>query len=108
MLGERSLEGTPPQSRASEDDSFPQRFLSAANLDRVRGLSDLAQARGQTLPQMAIAWLLRDERFTSALGAVSSVAHLAPNLTPLHNLPFSSTQFHPTAPPPPPPAIYLP
>jgi L-glyceraldehyde 3-phosphate reductase len=93
MLSERYLEGIPPQSRASEDDSFPQGFLSAANLDRVRGLADLAQARGQTLPQMAIAWVLRDERVTSALVGVSSVAQLEANVAALDNVCFSAAEL---------------
>jgi L-glyceraldehyde 3-phosphate reductase len=93
MLSERYLEGVPPGSRASEDDSFPQRFLSAANLDRVRGLADLARARGQTLPQMAIAWVLRDQRVTSALVGVSSVAQLEANVAALDNTSFSGAEL---------------
>ena len=93
MLSERYLDGVPPGSRASEDDSFPQRFLSAANLDRVRGLADLARARGQTLPQLAIAWVLRDRRVTSALVGVSSVAQLEGCVAALGNMSFSAEEL---------------
>jgi L-glyceraldehyde 3-phosphate reductase len=93
MLSERYLDGIPPVSRASEDDSFPQQFLSSANLDRVRGLADLARARGQTLPQMAIAWVLRDPRVTSALVGVSSVEQLEANVAALDNMSFSAAEL---------------
>jgi L-glyceraldehyde 3-phosphate reductase len=93
MLSERYLEGIPPGSRAAEDDSFPHRFLSAANLDRVQGLAGLALARGQTLPQMAIAWVLRDPRVTSALVGVSSVAQLEGCVAALGNMSFSAEEL---------------
>jgi L-glyceraldehyde 3-phosphate reductase len=93
MLSERYLDGIPPGSRASENDSFPSRFLSAANRDRVRGLADLARARGQTLPQMAIAWVLRDQRVTSALVGVSSVAQLEADVAALGNVSFSAAEL---------------
>jgi len=93
MLSERYLDGIPPGSRAGEDDSFPQRFLSAANLDRVQGLAGLAKVRGQTLPQMAIAWVLRDPRVTSALVGVSSVAQLEGCVAALGNMSFSAEEL---------------
>ena len=93
MLSERYLDGIPPGSRARENDSFPQRFLSRANLDRVRGLADLARARGQTLPQMAIAWVLREPRVTSALVGVSSVEQLEADIAALDNLSFSAADL---------------
>jgi L-glyceraldehyde 3-phosphate reductase len=93
MLSERYLDGIPPGSRASEDDSFPQRFLSRANLDRIRGLAELARARGQTLPQMAIAWVLREPRVTSALVGVSSVEQLDADIAALDHLSFSAPEL---------------
>jgi len=93
MLSERYLDGIPAGSRASEDDSFPQRFLSQTNLDRVRGLADLARARGQTLPQMAIAWVLREPRVTSAVVGVSSVEQLEADVAALGNLSFSAAEL---------------
>jgi L-glyceraldehyde 3-phosphate reductase len=93
MLSERYLDGIPPGSRASENDSFPQRFLSRANLDRIQGLAELARARGQTLPQMAIAWVLREPRVTSALVGVSSVQQLDADIAALDNLSFSAPEL---------------
>jgi L-glyceraldehyde 3-phosphate reductase len=93
MLSERYLQGIPEGSRASQNDSFQQRFLDADNLARVRGLADIARSRGQTLPQMAIAWVLRDQRVTSALIGVSSVAQLEANVAALRTLSFSPEEL---------------
>ena len=59
----------------------------------MRGLADLARARGQTLPQMAIAWVLRDPRVTSALVGVSSVAQLETDVAALGNVSFSAAEL---------------
>src|SRR5665811_1661477 len=62
MLTAKYLNGVPTGSRAAENDSLSSGFLSQENLDRIRGLNDIAADRGQTLAQMAIAWVLRDAR----------------------------------------------
>src|SRR5208283_2714936 len=68
LLTGKYLKGVPKDSRAKlGNSSLLKEFLSEENLKRVRALNDIAQARGQTLAQMAIAWVLRDQRVTSAL-----------------------------------------
>ncbi len=68
MLTDKYLKGVPAESRAaSGSGSWRPGFLSKENLAAIRGLNDIAKRRGQTLAQMAIAWVLRDPRVTSAL-----------------------------------------
>ena len=67
LLTDRYLNGVPPGSRASLGGSLTRDMLNDENLDRIRALNDIAQGRGQSLAQMAIAWALRDPRVTSAL-----------------------------------------
>jgi L-glyceraldehyde 3-phosphate reductase len=64
-------------------------MLNDQNLARVRGLNDVAAARGQSLAQMAVAWVLRDPRVTSALIGASSVTQLEQNVHALNNLEFA-------------------
>ena len=68
-------------------------MLSDENLNHVRALNDIAQARGQKLAQMALAWVLRDPRVTSALIGASSVEQLDENLDALNNLDFSAEEL---------------
>ena len=68
-------------------------FLSEENLARVRALNEIAQRRGQTLAQMAIAWVLRDARVTSALIGARTVAQLEDSLGALDNLDFSGDEL---------------
>jgi L-glyceraldehyde 3-phosphate reductase len=93
MLSERYLDSIPEQSRASQGGSFSTKFLNATNLGHVRALGEIADARGQTLPQMAIAWVLRDPRVTSALLGVSSLAQLEANVASLENLNFTEDEL---------------
>ena len=65
-----------------------EELVSEENLARVRGLNEIAQARGQSLAQMAIAWVLRDPRVTSALLGASSVEQLEQNVAALDRLDF--------------------
>src|SRR5262249_37182664 len=67
MLTDRYLGGVPEGSRASRDGSLSTDMLSDENLERIRSLNEIAAARGQSLAQLAIAWVLRDHRVTSAL-----------------------------------------
>ncbi len=62
-------------------------------LMRIRGLNDLAQRRGQTLAEMALAWLLRDERVTSVIIGASSVEQIADNLHALQNPDFTDEEL---------------
>jgi len=61
MLTDRYLDGVPGDSRAAQDKSLDQGMITGENLDRVRGLNRIAEGRGQTLAQMAIAWILREQ-----------------------------------------------
>ncbi|HTR90416.1 MAG TPA: L-glyceraldehyde 3-phosphate reductase [Trebonia sp.] len=80
VLTTKYLGGIPAGSRASRNGSLSSDQLSERTLAHVRALNDIAGARGQTLAQMAISWVLRDERMTSALIGASSVAQLEENL----------------------------
>jgi len=93
VLTDRYLNGIPEGSRASRDGSLSPRMLSEENLARVRALNALAQRRGQSLAQMAIAWALRDARVTSVVIGASSVAQLEENLGALDNLGFSKEEL---------------
>jgi L-glyceraldehyde 3-phosphate reductase len=93
MLTDKYLGGIPEDSRAAQDGSLKRDFLSDQNLARVRALNEIAQRRGQTLAQMAIAWSLRDPRVTSALVGASSVAQLEQNVAALDKLEFSDAEL---------------
>jgi L-glyceraldehyde 3-phosphate reductase len=90
LLTTRYLDGVPKGSRAEENGSLGRGMLNESNLAKVRALNDIAQRRGQTLAQMALAWTLRDPRITSALIGASSVAQLEENLAALDRLAFSA------------------
>jgi L-glyceraldehyde 3-phosphate reductase len=80
VLTTKYLGGVPAGSRASRNGSLSQDQLGARTLAHVRALNEIAASRGQTLAQMAISWVLRDQRMTSALIGASSVAQLEENL----------------------------
>jgi L-glyceraldehyde 3-phosphate reductase len=80
MLTTKYLNGVPAGSRASRNGSLSHDQLSDRTLVHVRALNEIASSRGQTLAQMAISWVLRDDRMTSALIGASSVAQLEENL----------------------------
>jgi L-glyceraldehyde 3-phosphate reductase len=86
LLTDKYLAGVPEGSRASRDGSFSPDLLTDEALARVRGLNEIATRRGQTLAQMAIAWVLRDARVTSALVGASSVEQLEANVGALDQL----------------------
>ncbi len=93
LLTNRYLHGVPEGSRASKDSSLSLDLLSQENLDRVRGLSDIAEERGQKISQLALAWALRDERVTSVLVGASSVTQLEENVASINNLDFTSEEL---------------
>jgi L-glyceraldehyde 3-phosphate reductase len=86
VLTDRYLHGIPDGSRASRPGSLSADMLSDENLEKVRALNRIAERRGQSLAQMAIAWTLRDPRVTSALVGASSLAQLEANLAAVENL----------------------
>jgi L-glyceraldehyde 3-phosphate reductase len=93
LLTNKYLNAVPQDSRASEQGSFSKNLLSEDNLKRVRALNDIAQSRGQSLAQMAIAWVLRDHRVTSALIGARNVEQLDNSLDALHKLDFTNAEL---------------
>jgi len=93
LLTDRYLDGVPADSRLARGEAFSSDMISDDNLARVRALNQVASRRGQTLAQMAIAWVLRDERVTSALIGASSVAQLEQNVAALARLDFSPAEL---------------
>lgn len=77
MLTGKYLNGVPKDSRAAQDKSLNPAFLSAPNIENIRALNAIAESRGQTLAQMAIAWVLRRGRVTSALIGASRPEQIA-------------------------------
>jgi L-glyceraldehyde 3-phosphate reductase len=93
MLTDRYLDGVPEGSRASRPGSLSRELLTDQALAKIRALNEIAARRGQTLAQMAIAWVLRDPRMTSALVGVSSVEQLEANLAALERLDFDENEL---------------
>jgi L-glyceraldehyde 3-phosphate reductase len=93
MLTDRYLGGIPEDSRAAKDQFLKKDFISEENMARVRALNEIASRRGQALAQMAIAWVLRDPRVTSALIGASSVKQLETNVAALEKLEFSDEEL---------------
>jgi len=93
LLTNKYLKGVPESSRAKLEGSFLKGFLSEENVKRVRALNEIAAGRGQTLAQMAIAWILRDQRVTSALIGARNVEQLDDSLDAIKNLQFSEAEL---------------
>ncbi|WP_157215866.1 L-glyceraldehyde 3-phosphate reductase [Flavisphingomonas formosensis] len=93
MLTDKYLKAVPEDARAGRPGSFSTRLLTGENLARVQALNAIATARGQTLAQMAIAWVLRDPRVTSALIGARTVAQLDNSLDSLARLDFSDEEL---------------
>ncbi|MBS1822540.1 MAG: L-glyceraldehyde 3-phosphate reductase [Acidobacteria bacterium] len=93
LLTSKYLKGVPEDSRAGGGGSFKTTMLSEDNLKRVRALNEIAAGRGQTLAQMAIAWVLRDSRVTSALIGARNVAQLDDSLDAVKNLKFTGAEL---------------
>jgi L-glyceraldehyde 3-phosphate reductase len=93
LLTGRYLNGIPDDSRAASDSPFLTSEGVERQLDRVRALNDVAQGRGQTLAQMAIAWVLRAGRVTSALVGASSVRQIEDSAGAAANLDFTSEEL---------------
>jgi L-glyceraldehyde 3-phosphate reductase len=93
LLTNRYLNGIPDDSRVRRGLHFSEDLLTEQNLDHVGKLGKLAQRRGQSLAQLAIAWVLRDERVTSALLGASSVRQLEQNVAALERLDFDQSEL---------------
>jgi L-glyceraldehyde 3-phosphate reductase len=93
MLTGKYLGGVPEGSRASWPSSLSPTLLTDAALEKIQALNEIADGRGQSLAQMALAWVLRDERVTSALIGASSVAQLEENVAALDRLGFGDEEL---------------
>jgi L-glyceraldehyde 3-phosphate reductase len=93
LLTNKYLKGIPDSSRAAQNGSFNKGILTESNLANVRALNEIAQRRGQSLAQMAIAWVLRKPAVTSALVGASHWAQIEDCLGALSNLQFSQSEL---------------
>ena len=93
MLTDKYLGGIPDGSRASRPTSLSPDLITEEALAKIRALNEIASGRGQSLAQMALAWVLRDERVTSALIGASSVAQLEDNIAAVARLDFTSEEL---------------
>jgi L-glyceraldehyde 3-phosphate reductase len=93
MLTDKYLDGIPPGSRATRGSSLSPDLLTDETIEKIRDLDGVARQRGQTLAQMAIAWVLRDERVTSALIGASSVEQLEDSVGALGRLDFMDEEL---------------
>ena len=93
LLSDKYLDGIPDDARAARARTLRPEQLTPAVVERLRGLNAIARARGQTLAQMAIAWVLRDETVTTALVGARSVAQLDDTLASLDAGPFTAEEL---------------
>jgi len=93
LLTDKYLGGIPEGSRASWPSSLSPSLITEEALDKVRALDEIAAARSQSLAQLALAWVLRDARVTSALVGASSVAQLDDNVAALDRLALSDDEL---------------
>ncbi len=93
MLTRKYLNGVPDDARAAQSGSLSYKLLTEENIERIRALNTIAEARGQSLAQMAIAWVLRDRRVTSALVGARTVEQLDETLDAVKRLDFSDEEL---------------
>lgn len=93
MLTSKYLKGIPEGSRAAQDKTLDQGFLSEENLANIRALNDIASRRGQTLAQMALAWVLRGGRVTTALIGASRPEQVVDCVKAIEHLDFSADEL---------------
>ena len=93
MLSTKYLSGVPENSRAAQDKSLSPNMLSEQALSNIRQLNEIAKARGQTLAQMAIAWVLREGGITTALIGASKPAQITDCAGAIKNLNFTSQEL---------------
>jgi L-glyceraldehyde 3-phosphate reductase len=93
MLTDKYLDGIPEGSRAAREYALSKDMLTGDTLEKIRALNEIAERRGQTLAQMALAWTLRDSRVTSTLIGASSVGQLEENVAALNRLEFTDDEL---------------
>ena len=94
MLTNKYLDGTPEASRAAQGKSLNPNFLNPENLENIRALDEIAKKRGQTLAQMALAWVLRGGRVTTALIGASRSEQVEDCVEAIENLEFSTGELN--------------
>ena len=95
LLTDKYLNGIPEGSRAARPSTFLQRSqVTPEKVEAAQQLNEIARHRGQTLAEMALAWVLRDERMTSVIVGASSVNQLADNLQALNQLEFTAEELN--------------
>jgi len=94
LLSDRYLQGIPDDSRAARDFFLKQKDITPHVLAKVNALNEIAKQRGQSLAQMAVAWVLRDARITSALVGTSRVSQVDDNVAALKNPYFTTEELH--------------
>jgi L-glyceraldehyde 3-phosphate reductase len=92
LLTDRYLNGVPEGSRASQAGSMSRDMVNDATVGRIRALTEIADARGQSLAQLALSWVLRRGTVTSALVGASSVQQLETNIAAIDNLVFTDEE----------------
>ncbi|MFZ4463110.1 MAG: L-glyceraldehyde 3-phosphate reductase [Bacteroidales bacterium] len=92
VLTDRYLKGIPADSRASKAHFLKPEYITSELIANIQKLNEIAKQRGQTLAQMATAWLLRDHRVTSVIVGVSNVKQLNDNIETLKNIAFSDEE----------------
>ena len=93
MLTDKYLKGIPAGSRAAQGKSLDPKLLSEGALKHVRSLNRLAKARGQTLAQMALAWVLKDDRITSLILGASKPQQVTDAVQAIANCDFTKKEL---------------
>jgi L-glyceraldehyde 3-phosphate reductase len=93
FLSDKYLNGIPKGTRVSENSSFSKNLITKNNLKIINNLNSIAKKRGQSLSQMALAWVLNNKAVTSALIGVRTLTQLQDNLAALNNLKFSKDEL---------------
>ena len=94
LLTDRYLHGIPDDSRIRTDGRFlKESILTEEKLSQIRALNELAKERGQSLSQMALAWILKDQKITSVLVGASSPEQIKTNVHAIENTTFSSEEL---------------
>jgi len=93
MLTDKYLHGVPDDSRAARKAFLKPEMLTDTRLEKIKKLNDLAKKRGQSLAQMALAWVLKDERITSVLIGASKPEQVLDSLKCLDNIQFSAEEL---------------
>jgi L-glyceraldehyde 3-phosphate reductase len=93
LLTDKYIDGIPEDSRAAKAEGFLKKEEVAPKMNEVKALREIASRRGQTIAQMALSWLLHDNRVTSVLIGASRVQQIAENLKALENITFSKEEL---------------